>query len=165
MKRLVQKYREIILYLVFGVLTTVISWAVYFVMITLLGSALGADGASGEMQLIRAAANTVSWVAGVLFAFITNKTFVFEDKNTEKGHMLRKLLEFSSSRLLTLLLEIVVVWGSVELLFALGFKPFSLGILGFSLTVTIDLTAKLFAAVLVVVSNYILSKLLVFRKK
>ncbi len=165
MKKLLTKYREIIMYLIFGVLTTVISWVTYFIIITVFGSLSGADDASGEMQAIRVAANVISWIFGVLFSFFTNKAYVFEDKNSDRKHVTKKLIEFSSSRLLTLMLEIFVVWATVEVLLLCRYEDVAISLFNFELRITMDLIAKLISAVLVVISNYILSKLIVFRKK
>ncbi len=165
MKKLFEKYREIILYLIFGVLTTIVAWGGYFLILWLLGAAFSVDEASAAMQVIRVVANVISWAMGVIFAFYTNKIFVFEDKNNEAKHVWRKLIEFSSSRLVTLILEIVVVWATVELLKLFKYQAFVLPLIVMDLTVTMDLIAKGIAAVLVIIGNYILSKLFVFNKK
>ena len=76
MKELYQKYKEIINYLIFGILTTLISLIVYYMLsLTILN-----PNVSVELQI----ANLFSWIAGVLFAYFTNRAFVFNSKNENK---------------------------------------------------------------------------------
>lgn len=158
MKAFFEKYREIILYLIFGVLTTAVSFITYFLLFH-VGVAL--IGQAYEWY-IRAAAQILQWVAGVLFAFFTNKKYVFGDTNTQTRHMWRKLAEFSASRVLTLVLDTVLTFGIVALLGALSYEAIILPLVKIPLSA--DLIAKCVAAVFVIVGNYILSKLFVFRK-
>lgn len=158
MKAFFAKYREILLYLIFGVLTTAVSFATYFLIfnggVTLLGQPY-------EWH-VRAVAQILQWVAGVLFAFFTNKKYVFGDTNTQTRHMWRKLCEFSLSRVATLLLDTALTFGIVALLTSLSYEVISLPIVNVPLSA--DLIAKCVAAVFVIVGNYVLSKLFVFRK-
>ena len=75
-KSVYEKYKEIINYLIFGVLTTVISLIVYY---GLTFTIINPDDA-----LMLQVANVISWIAGVLFAYFTNRKYVFESKNTNK---------------------------------------------------------------------------------
>lgn len=134
-KELYKKYKELINYLIFGVLTTVISLAVYYLSIFTF---LNPDIAI-QLQI----ANIISWVAGVTFAYFTNRKFVFESTTTNK---LQEATKFVSSRVTTLLLDMFIMWLFVT-------------ILHFN-----DRVMKLVSQVLVIVGNYILSKLLVFKK-
>lgn len=133
-KELYTKYKELINYLIFGVLTTVISLAVYYLSIFTF---LNPDIAI-QLQI----ANIISWVAGVTFAYFTNRKFVFESTTTNK---LQEATKFVSSRVTTLLLDMFIMWLFVT-------------ILHFN-----DRVMKLVSQVLVIVGNYILSKLLVFK--
>ena len=72
MIKIYQKYKEIILYLIFGVLTTLISLVTYYILVSAI---LNPDKAF-ELQL----ANIISWIVSVLFAYITNRRYVFESK-------------------------------------------------------------------------------------
>ena len=159
MKTLPKKYREILLYLIFGVLTTVVSFAVYF-LIFHLGSILFGPAYA---WITRSIAQILQWVAGVLFAFFTNKTYVFGDTNTESRHMWRKLAEFSASRVATLVLDTVLTFGIVAFLQAIAYESLRLPLIGIALSA--DLIAKCVSAVFVIVGNYVLSKLFVFRTK
>ncbi len=162
---LYRKHREIVNYLIFGVLTTVISFAVYFALLK-LGGAAGIvlddtkDGYSaGAAYALRLVAQVLQWVAGVLFAFFTNRKWVFDG---EGERMLPQLLQFSASRLATLGLDTVVTLGMVALLGAIGFTGIPVPVIG---TADADVIAKCVAAVLVVIANYVISKFFVFRKK
>lgn len=158
MKALFEKYREILLYLVFGVLTTVVSFATYFLI---FNGGVALLGASYEWH-VRAAAQVLQWVAGVLFAFFTNKKYVFGDTNGEARHMWRKLGKFSLSRVATLLLDTALTFGIVALLDSLTYEAILLPLIHIPLSA--DLIAKCVASVFVIVGNYVLSKLFVFRK-
>lgn len=165
-RELYSRYREIVNYLIFGVLTTVISFAVYFLILKfgegVLGIALDGDSADYSAlaaYVLRIVAQVLQWVAGVLFAFFTNRKWVF---NGEGERLVPQLIQFSASRVLTLGLDSLVTFGTVALLGAVGFTGFSVPIIG---TADADVIAKLAAAVLVVIANYVISKFFVFKKK
>ena len=158
MKALFEKYREILLYLVFGVLTTVVSFATYFLI---FNGGVALLGQPYEWH-VRIAAQILQWVAGVIFAFFTNKRYVFGDTNTESRHVWRKLGEFSLFRVVTLLLDTALTFGIVALLDYLAYRAILLPLIHIPLSA--DLIAKCVAAVFVIVGNYVLSKLFVFRK-
>ena len=163
MKNLFNKYREIILYLVFGVLTTVVGFGTYFFIM------LGAehilhipmdDKTSFTYLAVYLIAQIIQWVAAVLFAFFTNRAWVFTEADRSKGAFGRQLVLFAGSRVASLLLDIGVTYGCTLLLDMWMEKD--LVILGIELTPGV--IAKLVAAVLVIIANYVLSKLIVFRK-
>ena len=159
MKAFFVKYREILLYLIFGVMTTAVSFAAYFLIFR---GGVALFGQDYEWH-VRVAAQILQWVAGVLFAFFTNKTYVFGDTNKESRHMWRKLGEFSLSRVATLLLDTALTFGVVALLGVLSYESIPLPVVKIPLSA--DLIAKCVAAVFVIVGNYLISKLLVFRKE
>ena len=135
--RLVRKYREVLLYLIFGGLTTAVNYAVLWLVHDLCGlTAL--DGL---------VANAIAWVAAVIFAFVTNKLLVFGSKETDSATMTKETISFFSARLFSLGVEELVLYIGVTLL-------------GFNLYLV-----KLFASVLVIILNYVFSKLFIFRKK
>lgn len=149
---LIKKHKEIISYIFFGALTTAVSFVSYSIFV-LLFNAVGLQnivflGASLAVSI----ANLISWVCAVLFAFVTNKLWVFNSKSFEKDVVLPEFLKFLSSRIATGVLEII----AVPLLVSLG--------LGFALFGIEGLLAKLIATVVVIILNYILSKLLIFKK-
>ena len=140
-KGLVAKYREQLLYLIFGGLTTAVDWGVSFVLYYVWGAAIE------ETVFLIHAANLIAWAAAVLFAYVTNRIWVFESKRRGFLPILGEFVSFAGGRVLTLLLQ--------ELMFVIFFHW-----LGIS-----EFIVKAIAAVLVVISNYFISKLLVFRNK
>lgn len=135
-----KKYKEIILYIIFGVGTTVVNWMVYSLLVT--ACALGVT-----------AGNAIAWVAAIIFAFITNKLFVFESKSWSLATTLKEGLSFLASRIFSGLVEIV---GPI-LLIQVGLNQSILSIKG--------AVAKAITSIVVIILNYLFSKLFVFRKK
>lgn len=160
MKRLFNKYREIITYIFFGVITTAVSWIVYFGMLLFAEHVCKISPDEAKFNAIRLVAQIVQWVAGVLVAFFTNKKWVFNAGGTTKRETAKELATFSVSRLGTLGLDTFLTFGTVWLLDALNYAPFK-----FILTFTADLWSKIVASIVVIIANYIISKFLVFKKK
>ena len=129
MKELLMKYKEIIMYLVFGVFTTVVNIVVYFLSAELL-------------HIDYLISNALAWFLSVLFAYITNRKYVFESSSQ---NILKEAVSFFSSRLATGILDMVLMWLFVYF------------------NVVNDVIAKVIVNVIVVVLNYVLSKLVVFK--
>ena len=163
MKKLFVKYKEIIMYLVFGVLTTVVGMGSYF-LILFAARSFGVDEASGAYNGVRVAAQIIQWVLAVLFAYYTNKKWVF---NADKSkHEKTRLASFFGARLFSLGCDSLTTFGVIFALTAAGYQSFSLSLpLGISINFSPDLWAKLVAAVVVIILNYVLSKFLVFKPK
>lgn len=143
--KLTTKQRELFNYALFGVLTTLVNWGVYFALTSLLQpETYPLD--SAQRRLILNASQLTAWVLSVIFAFFTNKRYVFKSDAVSTGAW-RELLAFSSARVVSYLLFDVLVYN----LFV-----FNLGV-GHSIT-------KVLMNVLVVLFNYFASKYLVFRK-
>ena len=163
MKQLFNKYREIILYLVFGVLTTVVGFGTYFLIMAGAEHILGLpmdDETSITYLTVYVTAQIIQWVAAVLFAFFTNRKWVFTEADRSKGSFGRQLILFAGSRVASFLLDLGVTYGCTLLLAMwIARNPVILGI-----ELTPGVIAKLVAAVLVIIANYVLSKLIVFRK-
>lgn len=135
MKEIIKRNREIISYLIIGVLTTIVSLISYYLLtITIL---------SPNNPLELTIANIISWIISVLFAYITNRKYVFQskDKNT-----LKEASKFTLSRVTTLLIDILLMFIFVS-------------ILHFN-----DKIIKLLVQIIIIILNYIFSKLLVFKK-
>ncbi len=145
-KALISKYRELISYIFWGAMTTAVSFITYS-LFTLLFTAFLETTAAVTI------ANALSWVCAVLFAFITNKLLVFNSKSFEKSVALPEFLKFLSSRIATGVIEMA----GLPLLVLLGLGGELLGIEG--------LLAKLIINVVVIVLNYVFSKLLIFKNK
>ena len=163
MKNLFIKYREIIMYLVFGVLTTVVGFGTYFLIMAgaehLLDIPMD-DETSVTYITVYVAAQVIQWIAAVLFAFFTNRKWVFTEADRSKNTFWRQLILFAGSRVASFLLDLGVTYGCTLLLALWIVEPPV--IVGIALTPGI--IAKLVAAVLVIIANYVLSKLIVFRK-
>lgn len=165
-KALCQKYREVLLYLVFGVMTTVVSWSVYYAVL-LGGRALfdipAEEITSGRYFALYTAAQLFQWVCGVLFAFFTNRAWVFTDADKSTSWW-KQLVPFAGGRVATLGLDYAITIGLTFGLSALIPAWTAAHFLGKTVNLC-ELSSKLVAAVVVIVCNYFLSKLLVFKKK
>lgn len=133
LRDLCKKYREQILYVVFGGGTTLVNIASYW-LLKQIGCSTGA-------------ATVLAWFFSVLFAYVTNKIFVFESRDWHVKTILREAFSFCSCRALTGLLD-------------LGIMLLFVDVLGWP-----DLPVKIASNVIVIVLNYVASKLLIFRKK
>lgn len=159
-KSLWEKWREVIMYLIFGVLTTVVGIGTYTLVFALAEHVLRLDlsNKTGALYLgVYAAAQIIHWIAAVLFAFFTNKKWVFTDARPEP--LWKQLSVFAASRLVTLGLDVVITYLGV-LAFA-AIWPDGLKII---VTMSPEFMAKVAASVVVIVGNYVLSKIFVFKK-
>ena len=136
-KELYKKHEEIIVYLIVGVLTTIVSWVAKFI-----ANALLFHNTMYPTPFENAVLSTINWVTGVIFAYFTNRRFVFKSKEP----MRKEAPKFVLSRISTWVLDVVVM----QVLTAMNINL---------------LVATFISAVLVTVANYIFSKLLVFNKK
>ncbi len=166
MKEFYQKHREVILYLAFGVLTTVVSFGAYFVVFWGWKAAADIpadDTTSPQYFLAYSVAQVAQWLTGVLFAFFTNRKWVFEDAE-KNGKMLPQLLKFSAGRVATFFVDYGITYFGAMGLTALVPALTAVAFLGKDLNFC-DIIAKVVAAIIVVVTNYVLSKVFVFNKK
>lgn len=131
---LCKKYKSVILYLVFGVLTTVVNIVAYYL--------LDLNG------LFNTVINTsIAWVVAVIFAYVTNKKWVFESRVKGFKDNFKEMMSFFGCRIATGLMDVGIMFVFVDLL---GYD---------------DMIIKIASNVLVVILNYVGSKLLVFRNK
>lgn len=137
-KKLYNNYKEIVNYLIIGVLTTVVSLVSFYLVRIFVFT----NDSQFDIQL----ANVISWVLAVLFAFVTNKKYVFESKSTGYQKFL-EMIKFYVSRLTTLGIEMFVMW--------LLTSPLKLN----------DMISKIIVQFIIVILNYVFSKLFVFKKK
>ena len=131
-KKLINK--ETILYLVFGILTTAINIAV---------CGLLSDILKWDIYL----SSTIAWILSVIFAFVTNKIFVFNSKSTDKKVLLKETVFFLIARLISLGFDMLVVWLMADL---------------WGINVWI---VKIISNIIVIIMNYIFSKLFIFNNK
>lgn len=134
MRNIYLQYKDILSYLFFGVCTTLVNIVCYYVCVRWLG-------------LSTIEGTVVAWILAVLFAFVTNKQFVFKSFSWEKRILLQEATSFFLYRALTGILDIVVMFVGVEL-----FGLFDVGV-------------KAFSNIIVIILNYIASNCMVFRKK
>ena len=165
-KEIFIKHKEIILYLIFGFITTVVSLFACFVTLKVgvLFEFLR-DENGDPTELLDILGSTVQWISGVLVAFITNKKWVFTDAEKGRRQTVKQLLTFSGSRVITYFVEVAVNLGVIALFDGLGYKPFTIPLIIISLSITSRVWAKVVSSVIVVISNYFISKLIVFKKK
>jgi putative flippase GtrA len=166
MKELFKKYREIILYLIFGVLTTLVGWAVYFGILLVGKAALDIPPevtSGGKYLALYTAAQIIQWIAAVLFAFFTNRKWVFTDADKNVSIPLQ-LIKFSAGRVVTFFIDFVVTLFGAMALANLIPAMTSAFLLGREWNLA-EIGAKVVAAVIVIVCNYIFSKIFVFKKK
>ena len=131
---LMKKYKDIILYCFFGALTTLVNIVLYNVCFYLLST--------GNLW-----ANIISWIASVLFAYITNKLWVFSSKSFKLNVIVKEMLSFFGCRVFTGLLDILIMYIAVDRL---------------------HLTAWLFkilSNIIVIILNYVASKCIIFKKE
>lgn len=163
---ILKSHREILLYLVFGVLTTLVGWIVYFAILWTWRNALGLDpgDTTSRMYLLGyTIAQVVQWIAAVLFAFFTNRKWVFTDADRAVS-LPAQLGAFAGGRVATFFLDYLVTYFGARALTALFPSLTTVSMLGRNWNLC-DILAKVVAAVIVIIGNYFFSKLVVFRKQ
>lgn len=133
-KELYLKYKEIINYLIFGALTTVVNIVTYAIFARLF-------------HVDEVVSNIIAQIISILFAYVTNKIYVFESKSTKLKDILREMISFFGCRIFTAVLDTLLFSFMIKILFMN------------------DLIAKCITQVVVIVLNYVFSKLIIFRKK
>ena len=131
-RKIIETYREIISYLFFGVCTTGVNFVIYFACTNLF-------------DINYLVSNALSWMGAVAFAYVTNRIWVFQSKNTGFHAILKEMTTFVGCRLLSGGMDMLIMFVGVDLL-------------GIS-----DGITKLATQVIVVVLNYVFSKILIFR--
>ncbi|HFL3153713.1 TPA: GtrA family protein [Clostridioides difficile] len=131
---ILKKHRETILYLFFGAFTTLVNIVSYlfFTRVILFNFMV---------------ANALAWILAVLFAYVTNKFFVFESKRIEIRFVFKEFLSFVSFRLLSGVVEMLIMYVMIDLLFVN------------------DVIVKVFTNIVVIVLNYLFSKMIIFKNK
>ena len=163
-KEWIKRHQQLVLYLVFGVITTAVSLGACYATLK-IGVNFWHDENGDPLKILDVLGSTVQWISGVLVAFLTNKLFVFRDAPKGRRNTWHQLLVFSGSRVITYFVELVINLGVIIFLDAVGYREFVLPLILFSITVSSRVWAKLISSVVVVISNYFISKLIVFRKK
>jgi putative flippase GtrA len=130
---IIEKYWDILSYLFFGVLTTLVNYLVYFPLYNWAG-------------LSATVSTIIAWVVAVVFAFLTNKPFVFKSHDWSMKIVKPELIKFLGCRIGSGVMEVAIIWLTVDILCWNGNWM------------------KIVVSVLVIILNYIGSKLLVFKK-
>lgn len=126
--------KEVVLYIIFGVLTTIINIVVYVIC-------------SELFMLGTAVPNIIAWILSVLFAYLTNKKFVFESRTNGFIPVIKECVSFFAGRIATLIIET-------------GFLLITVNLLSWP-----NLIMKTLITIIVVVLNYVISKLMIFKKR
>lgn len=153
---LYKKYEDIILYVIFGGLTTLVSFGSHFGS-RMIGSDFSYLDGGFSLEAINSvmassvisaeAATVISWVCAVTFAFFTNKAYVFKSRTNTAGEFIAQLCAFYGARLVSLALEAGIIFVFVS---QLGLN---------------EMLIKLIAQVVILITNYLFSKLVIFKKR
>lgn len=161
--KLIDKFftREIVTYIIFGVLTTAVNLVTFYITKQIFIS-IGWDGvfnamlgsAGWEKALVLLGSGTdyldatvIAWTVAVIFAFVTNKLIVFESKSWKPAVAGKEFVGFIGARLFSLLVELLCMFIMVTLLHWNEF------------------VAKVIVQIIVVILNYVFSKLIIFKNK
>jgi putative flippase GtrA len=158
-----EKKRKLFMYLVSGGLTTAANWIVYILFDLLVQSDMMVTLFGNEFSLKIAVKQIVGWIVAVTVAYILNRITVFRSK----GNVIRELFTFAGARVLSfLVLELGVMYLMIWACEAITGQPASTPMFMIaSFAFTYDYLVKLINCVFVVIANYVLSKIMVFRKK
>lgn len=145
MKKLFLKHKEIIAYLFWGILTTIVSWGSFSLFSIVFNAFIT------KITTIVFLANLLSWICATIFAFVTNKIWVFHSRSWCVSVAVPELTKFISSRMVTGGFELV----AVPLLVKFGLNQTVFGIEG--------MLSKITVSVIVVILNYVISKVFIFK--
>lgn len=150
---LFRRYESMVLYVFFGGLTTVVSFLTYF-----LGKWMFSPAGLSESAAV-AAANVFSWILAVLFAFFTNRIWVFKSPTKGVKAFLLQMMAFFGARLFSFAIDMGIMLAGAKILETVWLQP-----TGFFKT-TPEFWVKIGSNVVVLILNYLLSKFFVFHKK
>lgn len=135
-----KKYEEAVNYLFFGFLAFLVNMVAYAAAARVLG-------ADNEKVLLVLIATSFAWIVAVLFAYWTNRNFVFKSRITDKAGIWKEFFSFVGARVVTGGMELVIMYVMVDMVHV------------------DDMISKFICNVVVIISNYIFSKLWIFKKK
>lgn len=131
---ILKSYKAVILYLVFGGITTIVNILTYAICFKVLG-------------MENVVANIIAWLFAVIIAYITNKIWVFESKSLDIKKLLYELISFFGCRIITGIVDLIIMYIAVDEMQLHA------------------IVMKIIANIVVIVSNYLASKYLIFKKK
>lgn len=149
LKRLYKKYEQLIKYVFFGALTTVVNLAAFKIFDVILGK---------KLFLVT---NVIAWVIAVIFAYVTNKLWVFESKSWKGSLVVKELFGFLGARLFSLGAEELGLWLMIDALNMGEYQGFDI----LSFNIDGNFIAKVIMQIVVVILNYVFSKFIIFAKK
>lgn len=132
-KELCIKYKELIMYGIMGVLSTIVNIVSFTIFEKIFG-------------IPALVSNIIAWIITVIFAYITNKLYVFESKSFKKDILMKEIISFTSARIFSLLLEEAILYIFIDIMNMNS------------------IIVKVFSNIVVIIVNYILSKLVIFKK-
>ncbi len=134
-----KKYEEVINYLIFGFLAFIVNMVAYW----LAAQAIGADK---DHPLLVSIATLIAWVVSVIFAYWTNHTFVFKTKLNGMNELMKEFMSFVGARVVTGILEQIIMFVMTDMMDIN------------------DVISKMVCNFIVILCNYIFSKLFIFKK-
>ena len=132
-----RKKKELVMYTVMGVSATIVNWCVYSILVPYTNIAF---------------ANALSWLITLVFAFVTNKIYVFDSRSWDRHIVIKEMISFTTARGITGFLEVFLQ----PQLYAMGLNQSLFGVDG--------LVAKITVCLSLVIVNYFSTKLIVFRR-
>ena len=147
LKNLIEKHKLLLDYMMWGSLTTVVSWVSFSLSSLLLTELIKNPITAASIS------NVISWFCVIVFAFITNKLWVFKSKSFNKKVILPEFIKFFFTRLATGILELL----AVPVLMSYGINQSVFGING--------MMSKIVVTFAVIILNYIFARLVVFKKQ
>ena len=129
-----REHREGMRYLVFGLLTTLLNLLIFTICVRII-----------KIQVV--ISNIISWIIAVLFAYVTNKLYVFESKVIQKKELAKEIISFFNARIVTLVIETIFLWITV---IKLGWN---------------EIIMKIIANIIVIILNFVFSKIFIFKKE
>ena len=129
-----REHREGMRYLVFGLLTTLLNLLIFTICVRII-------------KIPVLISTIISWIIAVLFAYVTNKLYVFDSKVIQKKELAREIISFFYARIITLVIEIVFLWATV-----------------IKLELN-EIIMKIIANIIVIVLNFVFSKIYIFKKE
>ena len=143
---------EVFAYLFFGVCATVVNIVVFQLMYSVIG-------------IPTLISNAIAWLAAVIFAYFTNRVFVFKSQVSSRAGILREAGSFVGARVATLVFDELIMWLMVDVMGYTAVERLTARLLHWSVQDAKSLIAKVCANAVVVILNYVFSKLFIFKKE
>ena len=162
-----EKIRKLFMYLVSGGITTVVNWVCYVIFDKTVKASMPITVFGKEISLKFVINQIVCWIIAVLVAYFLNRITVFRSK----GNIARELLSFAGARVISfLVLELglysLMIWACISITgLPINTPMATWNIIAWSFAFTYEYLCKLINSVFIMIANYVMSKLMVFKKK